>query len=101
MVDAGAGDGAARSLLEVEDPAIALEDVVPAGPGIVLVRLRSLSDALVTTGVRMGLPVAGARRATWLGIAGADLPVRDDTPVIDIAPRATAALLVHLEGTPA
>jgi len=51
--------------------------------------------------VRVGLPVAGARRSTWLGTAGSDLPVRDDTAVIDIAPRATAALLVQLEGTPA
>ena len=96
-----AGDGAARSLLEVEHSAVALEDVVSVGPGTLLVRLRSLADTPVTTGVRVGLPVAGARRSTWLGIAGSDLPVRDDTAVIDIAPRATAALLVQLEGTPA
>ncbi len=93
------GGNAASSLLEVEDPAVALEDVVAAGAGALLVRLRSLADAPVTTGVRVGLPVAGARRATWLGVAGDDLVVRDDTPVIEIAPRATAALLIQLEGT--
>ena len=53
----------------------------------------------MTTGVRVGLPVVGARRATWLGVAGEDLLVRHDTPVIEIAPRATAALLIQLEGT--
>ena len=94
----GAAD-ASPSLLRVEDPAVALVDVVHQGSGTFLVRLRSVTDEPVSTAIHAGLPVTGARRSTYLGTAGDALPVRDGAAIIDLAPRATAALLLTLEGT--
>jgi hypothetical protein len=96
---ASARVGVVQAMLEIEDPSVELVDVVPVASGTVLVRLRCLSDGPTTTSVRCNLPVARARRASDLGVAGGDVPVRNGTATIDLAPWATAALLLMLEGT--
>jgi hypothetical protein len=93
------GAVAERAMLEIEDPSVELVDVVPVAPDGILVRLRSVSDRPVTTAVRPGLPVVAARRATYLGSAGSDLPLLGGSVTIELAPRATAALLLTLEGS--
>jgi hypothetical protein len=91
-------DAAATRLLALDAPGVELVDLVTDADGRLLVRLRSLVDEAVAARVRLGVPIADARRATYLGDTAGPVAVDGDAVSIEIPPRAVGAILLTLEG---
>ena len=96
----GTAGSAEERLLVLEDARIELVDVIAPGPGLLLVRLRSLADEPVTARVRLSLKLARAQRATYLGDVAGDASLDDGEATIDLPARATGALLLTIEERP-
>jgi hypothetical protein len=84
-----------QQLLRVRDDRVRLIAVTGQEPGAVLVRLQSFADEPVTVPIEIGVPVAGAATATFLGDRIADLTLTDGAVTVRIPRLGTAAVLLQ------
>ena len=96
-VPAGRGGDARSSveLLTLDDDRVRLVAVVADGAGSSLVQLQSMADEAMTIGLGVGVDVASAERATYLGDALGALEVDGSTVRLDLRPYESVAVRVR------